>query len=121
MFTASVPSDVFSTLIENIPVINAGNYLDKTSGERIEYECRNHLSMGYKSLVISFRNTKIVNSIGISILIGIIEAAKETNSKVIFAEANEQTVSLFEMLGLTKHVAIVRTEKEALCRVTSLD
>lgn len=113
MSNANVAPDVFSAFVGNIALVYAGDYLNKISGERIEFECRQHLSNGYRQLVISFRETKIVNSIGISILIGVIEAAKETNSKVIFAEANDQTRTLFEMLGLTRHVILARTEQEA--------
>lgn len=113
MSNASVAHEVFSTLVGNVALVYAGDYLNKISGERIEFECRKHLANGYSLLVISFRETKIVNSIGISILIGVIEAAKETNSKLVFAEANDQTRTLFEMLGLTRHVQLARTEQEA--------
>lgn len=117
MPSVSVVTDVSSTLVGNVAVVYAENYLNKVSGERIEYECRNHISDGYKSLIICFRNTQIVNSVGISILIGIIEAAKESGSRLIFAEVNEQTCSLFEMLGLTRHVSIAKTEQDAFASI----
>lgn len=118
MSDARVFHDVSSAVVGNVAVVYAGDYLNKISGERIEFESRCHLSNGYRSLVINFRETRIVNSIGISILIGVIEAAKETDSQVIFAEANEQTKSLFDMLGLTRHVSVVQTEEEAIASIT---
>lgn len=113
----SIVSEVTSTFVGNVAVVYAENYLNKVSGERIEYECRNHISNGYKSLIICFRNTQIVNSVGISILIGIIEAAKENGSKLVFADVNKQTCSLFEMLGLTRHVSIANTEQDAFASI----
>jgi anti-anti-sigma regulatory factor len=118
MSSTSVLQDVSSAVVGDVAVVYAGDYLNKISGERIEFESRLHLSNGHKFLVINFRETKIVNSIGISILIGVIEAAKETDSQIVFAEANEQTKSLFDMLGLTRHVSIVQTEEEAIASAT---
>ena len=35
-------------------------------------------------------------------------------ARLIFSDVNSQTASLFEMLGLTKHVQLARDESEAL-------
>lgn len=88
------------------PIISAGDYLNKLTGEKIEHECRSKLDAGAKEIVLDFRETEIVNSIGISILLGIIDTAESKGAKVVFSEMNENTVELFEMLGLTKHVTI---------------
>lgn len=114
MANVGVSNGIVTTRVGTIAVIYAGDYLNKPSGERIERECRIHFSSGSQSLVINFRETKIVNSIGISILIGIIEASKEAGSTLVFSEVNQQTLSLFDMLGITKHVKLARTEQEAL-------
>jgi Anti-anti-sigma regulatory factor (antagonist of anti-sigma factor) len=87
-------------------VVYAGDYLNKLSGEKIERECRQRLEEGCRTLIVDFSNTEIVNSIGVSILLGIIDAAKNKNAKVVFSEVNEDTIRLFEVLGLTKHVEI---------------
>jgi anti-anti-sigma factor len=88
------------------PVISAGDYLNKLTGEKIEHECRRKLDDGAKEIVLDFAETEIVNSIGISILLGIIDTARSKGAKVVFSDMNESTVELFEMLGLTKHVTI---------------
>ena len=84
----------------------AGNYLNKLSGEQIEHECRRRLAAGAKTLVLNFAETEIVNSIGVSILLGVIDAANDANAKVVFSDVNDDTIELFEMLGLTKHVTL---------------
>ncbi len=92
--------------INEQPVIRAGDYLNKLSGEQIEYECRRKLDAGAKEIVLNFADTEIVNSIGISILLGVIDTAESKGAKVIFSDMNENTIELFDMLGLTKHVTI---------------
>jgi anti-anti-sigma factor len=89
-----------------IATIFASDYLNKFSAEKIERECRQQLAAGCKTLVVNFRDTEIVNSVGISILVGVINAAADTEAKIIFSEVNEHTIQLFEVLGLTKHVEI---------------
>ncbi len=105
---------VRSRSVGDLAVIYAGDYLNKLSGERIERECRRRLEEGCRALVINFRETELVNSIGVSILLGVIDAAENTGAQLIFADVNRQTVQLFEMLGLTRHVALAADEEEAL-------
>ena len=88
-------------------VVMAGDYLNKLSGEKIERECKDRLDEGYKKLVVDFSQTEIINSIGISILLGVIDSAQNTGAKVVFSDLNEDSVELFETLGLTKHVTLV--------------
>jgi len=101
-------------------VIYASDYLNKLTGERIERECRKQLNEGCRALVIDFSDTQLVNSIGISILLGIIDIAEKSGARVIFSDVNHQTVELFNMLGLTQHVVLVRDEHEALLNVGSV-
>jgi anti-anti-sigma factor len=98
----------------DLAVIYAGDYLNKLSGERIERECRRQLERGCRALIINFRDTELVNSIGVSILLGVIDAAENTGAQLIFADVNPQTIQLFQMLGLTRHVALAADEEEAL-------
>ncbi len=86
--------------------VYASDYLNKLSGEKIERECRRQIDAGCKTIVGNFGETEIVNSIGVSILLGVIDAASGAGAKVVFSDANEDTIELFEMLGLTNHVAI---------------
>ena len=86
--------------------IFAGDYLNKLSGETIERECKRKLDAGAKRLIVNFSETEIVNSIGVSILLGVIDAAQTAGAEVVFSEVKEETAELFEMLGLTNHVTL---------------
>ena len=110
----STGSTIRSHCIGTTAVIYASDYLNKLTGERIERECKKQLDSGCRALVIDFSDTELVNSIGISILLGIIGIAEKNGALVVFSQVNHQTIELFEMLGLTRHVLLASDEAEAL-------
>jgi stage II sporulation protein AA (anti-sigma F factor antagonist) len=110
----SITSTVRSHCVGTTAVVYASDYLNKLTGERIERECKKQLDSGARALVIDFSDTELVNSIGISILLGIIDIAEKIGALVVFSDVNDETVQLFDMLGLTRHVVLARDEQEAL-------
>jgi len=112
---------VRSHCVGTTAVVYANDYLNKLSGERIERECRRQLNCGCRALVIDFSDTKLVNSIGISILLGIIDVAEKSGAAIVFSDVNNQTVELFEMLGLTRHVVLAKDEGEALSSLSRFE
>jgi anti-anti-sigma factor len=109
---------VRSHCVGTTAVVYASDYLNKLTGEKIERECRRQLDCGCRALVIDFSDTHLVNSIGISILLGIIDVAERNGARVAFSEVNHQTIELFEMLGLTRHVLLAKDEREALLNLS---
>jgi anti-anti-sigma factor len=103
---AEIPSEAINDGSPATAVVLAGDYLNKLSGEKIERECRTRLEEGCKQLIVDFSQTEIINSIGISILLGVIDSAENSGAKVVFSDLNQESAELFEMLGLTKHVTI---------------
>jgi anti-anti-sigma factor len=99
-------------------IIYASDYLNKLSGEKIELECRRQLESGRRALIINFRDTELVNSIGVSILVGLIDAVEQNTARLIFSDVNNHTAELFQMLGLTRHVSLASSEDEALSLVS---
>ncbi len=112
---------VRSHCVGTTAVVYASDYLNKLTGEKIERECRRQLSCGCRALVIDFSDTQLVNSIGISILLGIIDVAEKSGARIVFSEVNHQTIELFEMLGLTRHVVLAKDEHEALLNLSGFE
>ena len=112
---------VRSHCVGTTAVVYASDYLNRLTGEKIERECRRQLSCGCRALIIDFSDTKLVNSIGISILLGIIDVAEKSGARIAFSEVNNQTVQLFEMLGLTRHVVLAKDEREALINLSGFE
>lgn len=110
----STGATVRSHCVGTTAIVYASDYLNKLTGEKIERECRRQLDSGCRALVIDFADTQLVNSIGISILLGIIDIAEKNGAQLVFSDVNNQTIALFDMLGLTRHVALAKDEQEAL-------
>jgi stage II sporulation protein AA (anti-sigma F factor antagonist) len=98
----------------DVAVVYAGDYVNKMSGQRIERECLTRMERGCRALVISFRDTELVNSIGVSILLGVIDAAERLGTRVAFSNVSVHTLKLFELLGLTRLVVLADSEEDAL-------
>src|SRR6476469_148307 len=116
-----IKTNVRSHCVGTTAVVYASDYLNKLTGERIERECRKQLDSGARALVIDFSDTELVNSIGVSILLGIIDIAEKSGAQVVFADVNNQTIQLFDMLGLTRHVALAKNEQEALSTLSAFN
>ena len=117
----STGATVKSHCVGTTAIVYASDYLNKLTGEKIERECRRQLDSGCRALVIDFSDTQLVNSIGISILLGIIDIAEKSGAQVVFSDVNNQTIQLFDMLGLTRHVALAKNEQEAISTLSGFD
>jgi len=100
--------------VGDVAVVYAGDYVNKMSGQRIERECLTRIERGCRALVISFRDTELVNSIGVSILLGVIDVAEQRGTRVAFSNVSVHTLTLFELLGLTRLVVLADSEEAAL-------
>jgi anti-anti-sigma factor len=103
----------------DVAVVYAGEYLNKLIGERVERECRRRLEEGCRALVLDFRQTGMVNSIGVSILLGVIDAAERAAAAVVFSGVQHQAAQIFELLGLTRHVRIAKDRADALAQLAN--
>jgi anti-anti-sigma factor len=100
--------------VGEVAVVYAGDYVNKLSGQRIERECLTRIERGCRALVINFCDTELVNSIGVSILLGVIDEAERRGARVAFSNVSLHTLKLFELLGLTRLVLLAENDEEAL-------
>ena len=97
----------------NYAVIYTNGYINDLGGELIDKECIKMLQKNISNIIINFAGSEFINSIGISILIGIIEKVSDINGRIIFTNLSKANKDVFEMLGLTKFASIFSTETEA--------
>jgi anti-anti-sigma factor len=105
-------------LVDDAAVIYPGPYLNQLRGESIENRCEQFLAEGVRRIVINFEETELINSIGISILLGVIESVNHSQGSLILSNLNNSNRELFEMLGLMSHVEIVESEQIALLKMS---
>jgi anti-anti-sigma factor len=95
-------------------VIYPDNYINDIEGEKLEDLCASYLDRGFSRIVIDFSETDLVNSIGVSILIGIIEKVRDCKGKISFSGLKRVNHDIFSIVGLTKHIQIFDTEEDAV-------
>ena len=95
-------------------VVSVGGYLNSMLGEEVERLVRAKLDDGARRILINFQATRLVNSIGISFVIGIVEKVMERDGRMAFCALSRINCDLFRLTGLAKYVRSFETEKEAL-------
>ncbi|MBI5639161.1 MAG: STAS domain-containing protein [Nitrospirae bacterium] len=95
-------------------VVYPRGYLNNIAGESLVSECHNVIGQGAKKIVLNFRETDFINSIGVSLLLNIIEDLNNIGGTLCFAEMSKIHRDTFEMLGLTKYILVFNDENEAL-------
>ena len=69
---------------------------------------------GVRSLVLNLEKSRIANSMGIAILIELIEKMREQNGKVAFCCVTPTLAKTFQIMGLLKVAEIYVSENEAM-------
>jgi len=81
-------------------VIKTNGYINNTAGEKIIHEFSNHFVSSMNKLIIDMENSKVINSIGISYLLEVIEKLNENNGKLIFTNLDPAIEKTFNIMGL---------------------
>ena len=95
-------------------VLYTKGYINNVGGEEIANRAYELMDDGVRSLLLNLRETKIVNSIGISILIEIIEKMIERGGKISFCCLTPVIHKTFHIMGLANYAAIFDTEEAAV-------
>ncbi len=97
-----------------IIIIETDGYLNNEGGEAISAICYEKIIGGQNKFLINMAGTKVVNSIGVSILIEIIEKLQEVNGKIGYYNLAPIVAKTFNIMGLTKYSTVFATEEEAV-------
>ncbi|HYM62537.1 MAG TPA: STAS domain-containing protein [Thermoanaerobaculia bacterium] len=95
-------------------VLYTRGYINNVGGEEIANRAYELMDGGVRSLLLNLRETKIVNSIGISILIEIIEKMMEKGGKIGFCCLTPVIHKTFQIMGLANYAAIYADESAAV-------
>jgi anti-anti-sigma factor len=109
-------SDFITSVKEmnGITLIETNGYLNNVGGEEISAICYEKMGLGQTKFLINMAGTKIVNSIGVSILIEIIEKLQEVNGKIGYYNLAPIVSKTFNIMGLTKYSTVFETEELAV-------
>lgn len=95
-------------------VIYTDGYVNNLGGEKIAEVANELFNDGIKKLILNMEKSTVVNSIGISILIEIIEKLQEVGGKLVFCGLTKTIAKTFTIMGLTQFATITETEENAV-------
>ena len=102
---------------DGLAVIYTEGYINNQGGEEIARMAYKLIDEGYKTLLLNLGGTKIVNSIGISILIEIIEKMLEIEGRLGFCSLTATIEKTFHIMGLAQYAPIFPDEDAAVVQL----
>ncbi len=98
----------------NGAILYTKGYINNVGGEEIANRAYELMDADVRSLLLNLRETKIVNSIGISILIEIIEKMIEKGGRIGFCCLTPVIHKTFQIMGLANYASIYNDEETAI-------
>jgi len=109
--------DIHIRTEQEYAVIETAGYLNDALGEQLSEKARGLIQEGYTQLVINLEKTTLINSIGISILIEIIEALDERKGTLNFCGLSATQERTFRMMAIAKYAGIFADEEAAIANL----
>ncbi len=97
-------------------VLRTNGYINNLGAERIEQEYDGLVSQGCRNFIINFADSPIINSMGLAILLGIIEKNLTNQGLIVFCCLTEVNAETMEIMGLTQLATVFPTEEAARAR-----
>ena len=95
-------------------ILYTKGYINNVGGEEIANRAYELMDDGVRTLLLNLKETKIVNSIGISILIEIIEKMMDKGGKIAFCSLTPVIHKTFQIMGLANYATIFESEDAAM-------
>jgi len=103
----------------DVAILWTDGYINNQGGEEIAREAYKQLDAGARALVMNLEKTRIVNSIGISILIEVLERVMDRKGVLAFCGLTPTIDKTFRIMGLAQYASIYPTEEEALRAISA--
>ena len=106
--------NVTGKLIGEVYVISCTGYLNMETGDEISTLCTEQIDNGVTKFLVNLENTRMVNSIGVSIIIEIIEKLQDIDGKLGFCNLAPIVEKTFKIMGLTEYSTTFASEAEGV-------
>lgn len=103
-----------SELRDNRLIIVTSGYVNNIGGEEIAKEFSRYFEQNVKEIVINLAQSKVVNSIGMSFLLEIIEKLQDVEGKLVFTNLDPAVEKMLTIMGLFEFAGKASTVDEAL-------
>ena len=113
----SSDSPLVSSVVGQTAVLQSQSYVNDKAADALAQECQKLAAEGIRHFIINMQDTKMVNSIGIAVVIEMIEKAIENSGSVNFCCASPTIAKTFQIMGLRQLSAIYDSEEEAIASI----
>lgn len=100
-------------------VIYTDGYVNNLGGEKIGETARSLMDEGVRKFVINMEKSTVVNSIGVSILIELIERIQESDGRIYFCSLTKVIAKTFTIMGLAQFAGMADTEEAAVAAISA--
>jgi len=102
-----------------VAVLEVAGYINNEGGEVIAKEARRLIDAGRHTLLLDLRATRIINSIGISLLLEVLEHILEVKGTLAFCCLTPSIAKTFQIMGLAQYTRIFPDRATALAELSS--
>jgi len=103
-----------SEVNNNCLIIHTSGYINNEGGEKIADVFHHHFENGITRIVVNLEKSNVVNSIGISFLIEIIEKLNDVGGKMVFTNLDPAIEKTLTIMGLFNFAGKEATVNDAI-------
>ena len=100
----------------NSLIMKTSGYINNIAGERISNEFTKYKDDQVQKVIMDLKESKVVNSIGISYLIEIIEKLNDSSGKLYFTNLDPTIEKTFNIMGLFQFAEKADSVEDALSK-----
>jgi len=108
-----------SEVRDNCLVISTSGYVNNVGGEKIAQEFSRHFEIGTKKVIVNLAQSKVVNSIGMSFLIDIVDQLNDAGGKLVFTDLDPAVDKMLTIMGLFQFAGKAKNVDDALVSLVS--
>jgi anti-anti-sigma factor len=97
-----------------LAVLEVSGYINNEAGEAISREARRLIDSGHRTLLFDLQATRIINSIGISLLLEVLEAVLTVRGTLAFCNLSPSIAKTFQIMGLAQYARLLSDRTAAL-------
>jgi len=106
--------NISTEIFDKTLVLRTEGYINNVAGEKISQIFSSDPNTGIRNAVFDLEKSKVINSIGISYLLEVVELLSERNGKIIFLNLDPSIEKTFKIMGLLQFAEIAESLDSAL-------
>lgn len=101
-------------LIDGIFYIQSEGYFNQELGQNVLKRCMEEMSNGQAHFLLDMQGSKMVNSIGISMLLEVIDNLRDIDGSLSFCNLAPAVSKSFQIMGIGKYAKVFDSKEEAM-------